>query len=105
MTAYVIFDEKVFDPEGVREYVQKASQIRDSYGGKVFLAGKTVETFEGDWHPDMLVIIEFESIEQARRWYHSEEYTAVKAIRHRTTNSRVLLIEGSQNIQLPPKTM
>jgi uncharacterized protein (DUF1330 family) len=40
------------------------------------------------------VVTEFPSIEQARRWYGSEEYRALKAARSRTARGSVVLVEG-----------
>ena len=94
MTAYLIFDEDVTDPEGFQEYIQLAGPVLKRYGGKVLAAGGTTETLEGDWHPNQLVILEFESAEQAKRWYHSEEYTAIKAIRHQSAHTQLIVVPG-----------
>ena len=40
------------------------------------------------------MILEFESVEQAKRWYHSEEYAPLKDIRLKTTNSQAVLVQG-----------
>jgi uncharacterized protein (DUF1330 family) len=39
-------------------------------------------------------VFEFPSVEQARRWYDNEEYRGPKALRIKTTRSRVVLAEG-----------
>jgi uncharacterized protein (DUF1330 family) len=41
-----------------------------------------------------MVVTEFPNIEQARRWYDSEEYPALKALRLRTARGSVVLVEG-----------
>jgi uncharacterized protein (DUF1330 family) len=94
MTAYVIFDEDVTDPEGFQEYIQLAEPVLKRYGGKVLVAGGTIEPLEGDWHPNQLAILEFESVEQAKRWYHSDEYAPVKDIRLKTANTQLVLVQG-----------
>jgi uncharacterized protein (DUF1330 family) len=99
MTAYLIFDEDVTDPEGFQEYIQLAGPVLTRYGGKVLAAGGTLETLEGDWHPNQLAILEFESAEQAKRWYHSDEYAPVKDIRLKTANTRLVLVQGIYNLQ------
>jgi uncharacterized protein (DUF1330 family) len=53
-----------------------------------------VQTLEGDWKPKRIVVTEFPSIEQARRWYDSEEYRALNALRLRTARGSVVLVEG-----------
>jgi len=56
--------------------------------------GGQIQTLEGDWTPKRIVVTEFPSIEQARRWYDSEEYRALKALRSRSARGSVVLIEG-----------
>lgn len=58
------------------------------------MRGERGEIIEGDWHPHRLVILEFESVEQARRWYSSDEYTAIKAIRHQAAKTRLVFVPG-----------
>jgi uncharacterized protein (DUF1330 family) len=99
MTAYLIFDEAVTDPEGFQEYIQLTGPVLTRYGGKVLAAGGTVETLEGDWHPNQLAILEFESVEQAKRWYHSDEYAPVKDIRLKTAHTRLVLVQGIDDLQ------
>lgn len=48
MKAYVIFDEDVYDPQTLQQYIKEATPIRDSYGGKLLTAGGKIETLEGD---------------------------------------------------------
>jgi uncharacterized protein (DUF1330 family) len=48
-----------------------------------------VQTLEGNWKPKRVVVTEFPSIEQALRWYDSEEYRALKALRLRTARGSV----------------
>ena len=52
------------------------------------------KTLEGDWKTKRMVVTEFPNIEQARRWYDSEEYRALKALRLRTARGSVVLVEG-----------
>ncbi len=66
----------------------------EKYGGKFLVRGGQVQTLEGDWKPRRIVVTEFPSIEQARRWYDSEEYRALRALRSRTARGSVVLVEG-----------
>jgi uncharacterized protein (DUF1330 family) len=95
MTAYMIVEENVTDPEGFQKYrnLGVATTIQH-FGGKILAAGGTLETLEGDWHPNRLVILEFESVEHAKRWYNSDEYAPLKDIRLKTTNSQAVLVQG-----------
>ncbi|MEO7019688.1 MAG: DUF1330 domain-containing protein [Ktedonobacteraceae bacterium] len=94
MAAYMIAEIDITDPQGYQAYGMLAIPTIQKFGGKVLVAGETIENLEGDWHPKRLVIIEFESMEQAKRWYNSEEYTPLKNMRFKATNSRGGLAQG-----------
>ena len=59
MTAYVIVDIEVTDPEGYKEYVKLAPEAVKLYGRKYIARGGANETMEGDWQAKRLVILEF----------------------------------------------
>jgi uncharacterized protein (DUF1330 family) len=40
------------------------------------------------------VILQFESIEQAKKWPDLEEYRAARKMRHQTAHSNLVVIEG-----------
>jgi uncharacterized protein (DUF1330 family) len=94
MTAYVIVDIDVHDPVGYEEYKKLAPAAVELYGGKYIARGGKTETLEGDWSPSRLVILQFESSEQARKWLNSEEYREARGMRHRTAQSQMVVIEG-----------
>ena len=94
MTAYVIVDIDVHDPVGYEEYKKLAPAAVELYGGKYIARGGKTETLEGDWSPSRLVILQFESSEQAQAWLNSPEYSEAKKMRHQTANSNMVVIEG-----------
>jgi uncharacterized protein (DUF1330 family) len=49
---------------------------------------------EGGWSPKRVVILEFASMEQARKWYDSPEYAPALAIRTRAATSKLIFVEG-----------
>jgi len=94
MTAYVIVDIDILDPVGYEEYKKLAPAAVELYGGKYVARGGKTETLEGDWAPKRLVILQFESSEQAKKWWNSDEYHDARAMRQKTTNSQMVVIEG-----------
>lgn len=94
MTAFVIVDIEVTDPEGYDEYKKLAAPTVAAYGGLYIARGGKTETLEGGWHPNRLVILQFENMERAKAWWNSAEYELVKGIRYRTANSRMIVVEG-----------
>jgi len=95
MAAYMIVDNEVTDPESFREYQKRVGSTLLSYGGKFLVRGGTYETLEGDWHLHRLILLEFPSVEQARRWYQSGAYAPVKDIRLKTALTQVILVQGN----------
>ena len=94
MTAYVIADIEVTDPEGFEEYKKLAGSAVEQHGGKYIARGGRIETLEGDWAPTRLSLLQFDSIEQAQRWWTSLEYEKAKAVRRKTANARLIVVEG-----------
>ena len=93
MTAYVIVDIHVTDPVRYEDYKTLAAPTVEQYGGKYIARGGRTETLEGDWSPTRLVILQFETAEQAKNWHDSVEYSEAKRLRHETATSRMVVIE------------
>ncbi len=94
MAAYLIVDIDIQDAAGFEEYRKVVPGTIEKYGGKYLVRGGRFETLEGDWHPKRLVVLEFPSSDQAKRWYDSEEYRGPKALRLRTSQAKLILVEG-----------
>ncbi len=95
MPGYVVAEVEVTDPATYEEYRKRVPAIVAQYGGKYLVRGGAVEKKEGAWEPKRLVVLEFPSLEQARKWYHSPEYAPVLALRLKAARSKVLLVEGA----------
>ena len=94
MAGYMIADVNVTDPEGFEEYRKLVSATIEAYGGRYVVRGGATETIEGDWNPSRLVIIEFDSVEQAKAWYHSDEYAGPRDMRHKAATTNAIFAEG-----------
>ena len=94
MAGYVIAEVTVTDPAGFGEYQQQVSATIAAYGGRYLVRGGTTEPVEGEWNPSRLVIVEFDSVAQAKAWYYSEEYAGPKALRQASADTKVLFVEG-----------
>jgi uncharacterized protein (DUF1330 family) len=95
MAGYVVAEVEVTDPATYEEYRKRVPAIVAQYGGKYLVRGGAVERKEGEWEPKRFVVLEFPSLEQARKWYHSQEYAPVLALRLKAARSKVLLVEGA----------
>ena len=94
MAGYIVFDIEVTNPEGYQEYAKRVPPIIAQYGGRYLARGGAVESLEGGWQPPRFVILEFESVEQAKRFFYSPEYEAIKAMRIENSKSRGIIVQG-----------
>jgi uncharacterized protein (DUF1330 family) len=94
MPAYVIVDIAITDPAGHEEYKKVAAPTVFAYGGKYITRGGHMETLEGNWMPNRLVTLEFESMERAKQWLNSPEYSEPRKLRHKTANTNMIVVEG-----------
>lgn len=94
MAAYVIADVDVTDPVTYEDYKKLTPAVIAAYGGKFVARGGTAEVLEGEWSPHRIVILEFESIDQARKWYHSPEYEKPKALRQSASRGSLIVVDG-----------
>ena len=95
MSAYCFFDVKAVTDEAKME--QYRSRVFDTvlqYQGRYLAIGGDTQVVEGEWKPTMPVIIEFPSMAQARQWYDSDEYAALKKMRHEAAVGDMVIIEG-----------
>lgn len=94
MPAYVIVEIEIHDPESYEAYKKLTPASIAAYGGKFIVRGGKTESLEGDWNPQRLVILEFPTLEQAKTWWASPEYTPAKEIRQMAAKTRMLVAEG-----------
>ncbi len=94
MPAYLIVQVEITDPLRFREYLAESPLILARYGGRCIVrAGETV-TLEGPENTRRIVIIEFPSLDVAKKWYHSEEYQRIKPLREGAANGSLIAVEG-----------
>ena len=94
MAAYVLAESlEVTDPDTMAEYGKLARESIAQYGGKVLAAGPP-ETVEGDWKPNRLVLIEFDSMDKLKTWYDSPEYQAALPLRLRSARENMVRFNG-----------
>ncbi len=94
MTAYILLDIEVQDAAGYEEYKKLAPASIEQYGGKYIVRGGKSETLEGDWTPSRVVVLQFPSVDQAKRWLNSPEYQEARAMRHQYARTQMVVVEG-----------
>ena len=96
MAAYVIAAiQSVSDPVAFSEYGRLANPTLEQYGGKIVVGGSKIEVADGTWSPSRMVVIEFESLEQAKKWYNSPEYNPLVSMRTDSSDGGLIFVDGS----------
>ena len=93
-SAYIIANVKVTNPAQYDEYRRLSTLAMQAHGAEVIVRGGAVEVLEGDWQPERLVILKFPSVEKARAFNRSAEYTAARQARQGAAVMRMVLVEG-----------
>ncbi len=94
MTAYLIVETDITDPEQYEQYKAASPGAVAAGGGRFLVRGGELAVLEGDWSPKRLVMVEFEDLEAAKRFYESPEYQAALKLREGAANLRMVVVEG-----------
>jgi uncharacterized protein (DUF1330 family) len=94
MKGYVLGEIEITDPALFADYGKQVPATIAQYGGRYLVRGGKAEAFEGA-PPKRMVVLEFPSLDQARKWYSSPEYAPLIALRQRASRGRLILVEGT----------
>ena len=94
MSAYVITDVEITDARLYGQFVERVTGTIEAHGGKFVARGGEIEVRLGNWTPERLAILEFDSLQQVQAWLESPEYTALDDIRSRSSNINMVVVEG-----------
>ncbi|HEY9660157.1 MAG TPA: DUF1330 domain-containing protein [Allocoleopsis sp.] len=94
MSAYVISEVEFLDENLVNTYRSLAAASIAKYEGRYLARGAIPQVVEGETTERRIVIVEFPSMEKARKWYTSPDYAEALKLRERALNRRLLFVEG-----------
>ena len=94
MSVYVIIDIAVIDQGLYEEYVAQVPAVVEQYGGRYLVRGGEVVPLAGGWQPERIVVLEFESSDQAQEYLTSPEYLALAPLREKSITSRAIIVPG-----------
>ena len=95
MSAYVVLDIEIVNPEVYDTYKQLAPASLALYGGSYLARGGHTEVLEGSWMPQRVVILRFDSVGRAKQWLESDEYRAARKLRHASARTSMIVTEGT----------
>ncbi|MFZ4537460.1 DUF1330 domain-containing protein [Propionivibrio sp.] len=95
MAAYLLLEAKVSDLVAFETYRKLEKLSLAKYQGRYLAGGGTAEVLEGNWSkPEHLVVAEFDSVEQAKKFYNSPEYGAAREARKDAATMNLLVVPG-----------
>ncbi len=95
---YVVAEVKVHDADAIARYRQLSTAAVEQYGGRFLVRGGASEILEGKWSPpERMIVVEFDSVAQAKRFYDSAEYQAARKARENIAEMNMLVISGVDN--------
>ena len=88
MPAYFLVDiQEIKDAAKRDEYRSRVAPTVEKFGGCYLVRGGRFEVVDGSYQPARLAMLEFPTMDQARRWHDSEEYRELKQMRLAATVS------------------
>jgi uncharacterized protein (DUF1330 family) len=90
---YIIARVSVDDPDAYAVYAKGAFAAMKIYGAKILARGGRSEALEGPAR-QRNVILEFESYDQAKKYFNSPEYQAARQNRLNGSTGEFVLVEG-----------
>lgn len=97
MSAYIVGRVDIRDPEAYREYMRHTPRVLNRFEGRFVVRGGKTEMLEGNEETRRLVVIEFPSMDHAKRFYGSEEYQKTKMLREGSGDAQFVLVDGYPN--------
>ena len=65
------------------------------FGGEFLTRGGAAEILEGNWQPHRIVVVKFDSVDNAKAMYNSPEYQAARKKREGAADFNMIVVEGN----------
>ncbi len=89
---YVILTEEIKDPEGMKAYGRAAGAAMGNV--PILAVDRSPQVLEGEWHGHQTVVLEFDSVEDARAWYESDAYAKARELRQAAAHTNAVILSG-----------
>ncbi len=95
MAAYVVVDTQIKDDAEMEHYKLRAKPLVEKFGGRYLARGGTLVVKETKlWSPTRIVLLRFESVQQAEDFYASAEYQDLLPVSRKAADRTFLIVEG-----------
>ena len=93
MKAYWLVRCNVKDADIYGEYIKLAGPAIEKHGGRYLVRGGQQAEVEGEGY-ERTVLVEFDSFEEAKACYQSEDYQTAYKLQEKAADSLVVIVEG-----------
>jgi uncharacterized protein (DUF1330 family) len=90
---YLVAHIRVHDPVKFEEFRALAGPAGAQHGARVLVANADADFREGEVR-GITIVIEFDDLATATRFYEGEGYTAARAVRKLCAETDLMLVEG-----------
>ncbi|OQX13941.1 MAG: hypothetical protein BWK80_42325 [Desulfobacteraceae bacterium IS3] len=94
MSVYMIIETEVRDKKLYAEYVEKVPAVIEKYGGRHLARDGKITSLSGNWHPERIILLKFETAEALQKCFNSSEYLEIKSLREQSAVSKAIVVEG-----------
>lgn len=94
MPAYFVAQYVVNDKDLYQQYAAGAAPTIAAHGGELIAIDAAAETIEGEPPGPQTVILKFDSVEDAKKWYASDDYQKVVGKRLQATDGFAIIAES-----------
>lgn len=89
----MIIQITILNHELYARYVEKVPEVIKKYGGKYLVRGGNIVSLFGNWKPERIVLIEFETMEQLKNCFDSPEYLKIAPFRENSTITKSIVVD------------
>lgn len=93
MSAYLVVDLDIYDPEAIADYRSKALPLVAKAGGSLIALDDAPLELEG-WQATNMLIIQFPDMDAIRSLFTSAEYAPLARQRQAAAASRIIALRG-----------
>ena len=94
MPAYIVARIQITKPDQYREYTLRTPKVVAQYGGRFIVRSAEIQSLEGPGETRRLVILEFPTLERARAFWDSPEYSRLRKFREGAAEAQFILVDG-----------
>ena len=94
MKHYFLAQIKVNDPGEYDKYLEQVDEIFSKHNGEYLSIDESPALLEGDWNYSKSVLIKFNSKQEFKDWYYSNDYQKILKHRLKAAKCDTILIKG-----------